>query len=213
VSGVDAIFRRTRNWAASSGTVSRWRERRYELFMNLCAVQPDERILDVGAGAGAALERFNRTNPILAVDLEPRLEGTWLDAPNVTVEVADGTCLPYADASFPVVFSNSVLQDMPPAARPAFASEIRRVGARYFVQTPNRYFPIDPIYQLPFFQLLPGRLRRWMTRRLSLGWRGRGTEDLIELVSARELRALFPDAEIHRERVLGLTKSLIAVRR
>jgi hypothetical protein len=106
-----------------------------------------------------------------------------------------------------------VLQNNPPTSRPAFASEIRRVGDRYFVQTPNRYFPIDPIYHLPFFQLLPHRLRRWLVDRFTLGMRGRDSEELIELVRPRELRALFPDAEIHRERVLGLTKSLIAVRR
>jgi SAM-dependent methyltransferase len=193
--------------------VVRWRRRRYELFLRLCAVRSDERILDVGAGSGGALERFNRTNPIVALDLAPKVEGTWLEAPNVTTEVADATRLPYEDRAFPVVFSNAVLQNIPPTSRPAFASEIRRVGDRYFVQTPNRYFPIDPIYHLPFFQLLPHRLRRWLVDRFTLGMRGRDSEELIELVRPRELRALFPDAEIHRERVLGLTKSLIAVRR
>jgi hypothetical protein len=34
----------------------------------------------------------------------------------------------------------------------------------------------------------------------------------IRLLGARETRRLFPDAEIVRERFLGLTKSLIAVR-
>jgi len=34
----------------------------------------------------------------------------------------------------------------------------------------------------------------------------------LRLVSKRELRTLFPDASIDRERVLGLTKSWIAVR-
>ena len=163
-------------------------------------------------GRGGALARFNCTNPIVAVDLKP-IVGTWLDAPNVTVEVADATRLPYANGAFPVVFSNSVLQALPLSARPAYAAEIRRVGNRYFVQTPNRYFPIDPIYHLPFFQLLPRRLRLWLTKKFTLGWSGSGADDLVELVRARELRALFPDAELHRERIFGLTKSLIAVRR
>jgi hypothetical protein len=34
----------------------------------------------------------------------------------------------------------------------------------------------------------------------------------IRLLSAREMRRLFPDAELWRERVLGVTKSLVAIR-
>jgi hypothetical protein len=81
------------------------------------------------------------------------------------------------------------------------------------VQTPNRYFPIEPHYQLPFFQFLPRSARMALNRRFSLGWQGKGHWEEITLLSAGDLKRLFPDAEIRRERVLGLTKSLIAVRR
>jgi len=207
-----AIFGRTRRWAAGSETVKGWRERRYRLFMELCRVGPDEQILDVGAGPGGALERFNRTNPILAVDLRVE-ESEWLSAPNVTVGVADGTKLQFADGSFPAVFSSSVIEHVPKHRQAAFAAEIRRVGQRYFVQTPNRFFPIEPHYQFPFFQFLPERVRRALNRRFSLGWREKGRWEEVNLLSARDLRRLFPDAEIHRERLFGLTKSLMAVRR
>ena len=206
------IFRLTRKWAAKSDTIRRWREQRYRLFMALCEVSPTERILDVGAGAGGALERFNRENPILAVDLSPQ-PTDWLRQPNVEVRTADGTNLPFADGEFPVIFSSSVIEHIPAELQPQFASEIRRVGERYFVQTPNRYFPIEPHYQLPFFQFLPERWRRALNQRFTLGWREKGVWDEANLLSARDLRRLFPDAEIHRERVLGLTKSLMAVRR
>jgi 2-polyprenyl-3-methyl-5-hydroxy-6-metoxy-1,4-benzoquinol methylase len=181
------------------------------MFMRLCRVAPDEPILDVGAGAGGALERFNASNPIVAVDLAPQTD-TWLDQANVTVRVADGTSLPYADGEFPVVFSNSVIEHVPRELRPAFAAEIRRVGRRYFVQTPNRYFPIEPHYQVPFFQFLPKRTQRWLKQRLTLGWHDKGHWEDIDLLSASELRRLFPDSVIHRERLFGLTKSLVAVR-
>jgi SAM-dependent methyltransferase len=206
------LFARTRAWAASSDTVRGWRERRYRLFMDLCQVRPDDRILDVGAGAGGALERFNTTNPIVAVDLEP-LGGEWLEAANVSVAVADGTRLPYGDGEFPLVFSSSVIEHVPKHLQPAFASEIRRVAKRYFVQTPNRYFPIEPHYQVPLFQFLPRRLQRAINRRFTLGWRTKGEWEEITLLSANELRRLFPDGEIHRERLFGLTKSLMVVRR
>src|SRR5438552_804151 len=114
------LFRRTRAWASGSDTVRGWRERRHRLFMQLCHVRPDEAILDVGAGRGGALERFNRENPIVAVDLVAERVG-WLDAPNVTVQEADGTRLPFASGEFPIVFSNSVIEHVPTELQPAFA--------------------------------------------------------------------------------------------
>ena len=207
-----SIYARTRSWAATSDTVRRWRERRYRLFLELCHVEPGEPILDVGAGKGGALERFNTTNPIVALDLEPDAS-EWLAAPNVTVQVGDGTKLQYADGEFGTVFSSSTVEHVPKELQPAFAAEIRRVGRRYFVQTPNRYFPIEPHYQFPLFQFLPHSVQKALNNRFSLGWRPRGQWEEVNLLSARDLRQLFPDAEIHRERVFGLTKSLMAVRR
>jgi SAM-dependent methyltransferase len=206
-----SIFARTRTWARTSDTVRRWRESRYERFLELCAVRPGDRILDVGAGAGGALERFNTTNEIVAVDLDP-LESEWLAQENVTVQVADATKLPFEDGEFPLVFSSSVIEHIPTNLQQAFADEIRRVGRRYFVQTPNRYFPIEPHYQVPFFQFLPERLQRALNARFTMGWRERGDWEEANLLSAGDLRRLFPDGEIHREKLFGLTKSLMVVR-
>jgi 2-polyprenyl-3-methyl-5-hydroxy-6-metoxy-1,4-benzoquinol methylase len=202
---------RTRAWAKGSETIRRWREERYRLFLALCDVRPGEPILDVGAGEGSALERFNTTNPITAVDLQ--VDGTgWLDAENVTVAVADGTKLPYDDKSFPIIFSNSVIEHVPQELQPAFAEEIRRVGERYFVQTPNKWFPIEPHYQMPLLHFLPERVQRALNKRFTMGFRTKGEWYETTLLSARELQRLFPDAEIHREKRFGLTKSLMAVR-
>jgi 2-polyprenyl-3-methyl-5-hydroxy-6-metoxy-1,4-benzoquinol methylase len=202
---------RARAWAKGSDTIRRWREERYRLFLELCAVKPEEPILDVGAGEGSALERFNTTNPITAVDLQ--VEGTgWLEAENVTVEVADGTKLPYGDRSFPIIFSNSVIEHVPKELQPAFAAEIRRVADRYFVQTPNKWFPIEPHYQMPLFHFLPERAQRALNRRFTMGFRSKGQWYETTLLSAAELQRLFPDAEIRREKRFGLTKSLMAVR-
>ena len=112
-----------------------------------------------------------------------------------------------------MAFSNSVIEHVPKELQGAFASEVRRVADRYFVQTPNKWFPIEPHYQLPLVQFLPERLLKALNRRFSFGWREKGRWEPITLLSAGELRRLFPDAEIHRERVFGLTKSLMAVRR
>jgi SAM-dependent methyltransferase len=201
------VFGFTRRLAASWG--ARARRRRYERFVRACDLQPADSIIDVGAGGGGALAAFNRTNPITAVDLAewPALP----DRPNVRFVQGDGTALAFADREFDVAFSNSVIEHMPPHAQRAFASEVRRVADRYFVQTPNRWFPIEPHYQLPFFQFLPRRVRQALNARFTLGWQARGQWEEITLLSAGDLRRLFPDATIHRERMFGLTKSLMAI--
>ena len=181
------------------------------MFLDACKVGPDDRILDVGAGRGAALERFNTTNPIVAIDLSPE-PGGWMGSDNVTVLQGDGTNMPFGDHEFDVAFSNSVIEHVPPQLQARFADEVARVSKRYFVQTPNRYFPIEPHYQLPLFQFLPKGARKALNKRFALGWQAKGQWEEINLLSARDLRRLFPDATIHRERMLGLTKSIIAVR-
>jgi hypothetical protein len=97
------------------------------------------------------------------------------------------------------------------------------VGQRYWVQTPNRYFPLEPHLLTPFVHWLPGNLQRaWVTKWTIWDWIERPSQDRrdyyihhfledIRLLSASELAALFPDAEILRERSFGGTKSLIAV--
>jgi hypothetical protein len=202
---------RLRAWATTSPTVERWRRNRYERFAALCSLTPEDRILDVGAGMGAALERFNTTNSITALDLTP-MSSAWIEQDNVTQVQGDGTRMPFGDREFGVLFSNSVIEHVPAALQPAFAAEVRRVSERYFVQTPNRWFPVEPHYQFPFFQFLPERVRRFLNGRFTLGFQPKGHWEPIELLTARQLQRLFPDAVIHRERVLGLTKSLMAVR-
>lgn len=163
-------------------------------------LQPDDVVIDVGSGSGTYLEARNRVNRIIAVDMRdqaPALERY----PNVTFIKADARNLPLPDKAGSIVFCNSLIEHVPKSDRQLVADEIRRVGRAYWVQTPNKWFPIEPHYMLPLFQFLPKAMRRILDAR-------RG--DHVELLTARELQELFPEAVILRERILGLTKSLIA---
>jgi hypothetical protein len=197
---------------AAGGRVRELRAARYRRFVRGCAVRPEDKILNVGAGRGGALERFNRVNPIVALDLDLSAPSGWLTQENVAIVAGDGRALPFEDGSFDICFCSSVVQYVPVEERAAFAAEIRRVADRYFVQTPNRWFPIEPHYLVPFFQFLPRRVQRWVNAHVGLGWRGRGSWTETRMLTARELQRLFPDARIERERLYGLTKSLMAVR-
>lgn len=127
----------------------------------------------------------------------------------------------FGDGSFDLVFSNSVIEHVGGFAdQQRMADEIRRVGLRYFVQTPNRYFPIEPHFLFPGFQFLPERTKVFLLKRFQLGWFPKAKTDEeavrfareITLLSRKEFASLFPDAHMIDERVAGLVKSFMAVR-
>jgi SAM-dependent methyltransferase len=182
----------------ASPLAARARRRRHERFFATCGLAPGARVLDVGCGALGLLA------------LEPELDITGVDlaerpdypGPFVRADAAEG--LPFADREFDLVYCSSVIEHVPPARRAAFASEARRVGRGWFVQTPARSFPIEPHSLLPGAHWLPTGLRRRYWR---LGVAG-AWED-ISLLSRRELEALFGPAM--PERVGPLVKSWVCV--
>jgi len=126
----------------------------------------------------------------------------------------------FEDKSFDVIFSNSVIEHVGGYDdQVQMANEIMRVGKRYFVQTPNKYFPIEPHFLLPYFQFYPVWFRIALMRRFALGYAKAPMPDYdeakanvtrIRLLSQREVRKLFPGAKIYHERLGGLTKSFVA---
>ena len=196
-------YAHARRWLASRPFIEKGRRHRYELFAAKCLNSREDSVLDVGSGSGTLIERYNHENPITAIDL---LDHTahFVNRPNVRFVQADATRIPFPDNSFDVAFSNSVVEHLPLVLREAYAREIRRVSSRYFVQTPNRHFPIEPHYWLPLAQYTPKFVQDWLAARFNDG-------EEIHLLTAQELQALFPDAAIVRERFLGVAKSLIAI--
>lgn len=137
-------------------------------------------------------------------------------------EIGDACALRYPDGAFNIAFSNSVIEHVGDWDRQQqFASEVRRVAPRYFVQTPNKFFPVEPHFLCVGIHLLPKRMLRRLLRYGSL-W-GLTTkpsqEDIdrflleIRLLTKTEMQQLFPDAEIIEEKFFGLTKSILAVKR
>lgn len=127
----------------------------------------------------------------------------------------------FASGSFDLVHSNSVIEHVGSwQAMQAMADEMRRVGRAYYLQTPYFWFPIEPHYFGFMLHWLPLSWRVKLAMRMRLGhWpRARSVGEAViaqqaaQLLDATMLRALFPDAIVHRERWLGLTKSLVAMR-
>lgn len=209
-----ADHRHADSWAA------RLRARRFAFFESLIATLPAGRvrILDVGGTPEFWLRAIgDRAVPwsIVVVNVAQTLTSHG----RVVAMRGDARRLPFMDGAFDVAFSNSVIEHVGSLEdQRRFADEVQRVGRRYFVQTPNRYFPIEPHFHLPFGQFWPKRLVAGLLRRMALGTVSRRTDpresraavDEIRLMTPREMRALFPGATLYRERVAGLVKSVVA---
>lgn len=121
----------------------------------------------------------------------------------------------HADNSFDLVHSNSVIEhvgmwnDMA-----AMACEVMRVGQAGWIQTPAWEFPVEPHFRTLFMHWFGKPVQRAMfslsfekrLRNFPMALR-RQTIDSVNLLSYREVRALFPERDIYIERVALLPKS------
>jgi hypothetical protein len=197
----------------------RFRDRRIRFFLDTCKPNEHTRILDVGGHAYDWQSLPIRSKVTLVNTVYP--PGCQVDNERFRSEIGDGRQLDYETASFDVAYSNSVIEHVGSSEdQKKFAAEIRRVGRAVFVQTPNRWFFVEPHFLAVFIHYLPARLARPLLRVFSfraLFRRGdnvdlKALSEELRLLSYREVKALFPDCEIHREKWYGLTKSFIAVR-
>jgi len=122
---------------------------------------------------------------------------------------------------YDLVFSNSLMEHLGGhARRHAFAKVVQESAPAWWVQTPYRYFPIEPHWIFPGFQFLPFRARVLVCQHWGMLHfaperdRAVAAEMVasVELVSATEMRAYFPTSQIWFERIAGVPKSLVAVR-
>ena len=192
-----------------------FRSRRFRAFQLRLRVNAATRVVDVG-GYAYYWRYLDPLPRVTIVNLEPPSE----PAAGVEWVIADACRLPFRDQSFDVAFSNSVVEHIPSDLdRRAYAREIERVGRLYYVQTPYRWFPVEPHLMTPFIHFLPKRWRRPLLPYTVWGLLHKptpqGCDDFlrdIRLLDAAELRALFPGAQLWKERALGLLKSIAAVR-
>ena len=194
---------------------AKYRPRRMQIMKEYFGITADTRILDVGG------------NPLnwVYLDIKPKITILNLEPPaaslprNFEYETGDARSMSFADDSFDLCYSNSVIEHVGDwNDQQLVADEIRRVGRSYYVQTPNFFFFIEPHFIAPFIHWLPVPLRIRLVRYFTLwGLTHRPDRAEIEstvretvLLSKRQMKVLFPEASFLPERVLGMQKSLIS---
>jgi hypothetical protein len=221
-----SLSERLRSSMANSTTAgslsARARQWRWEIFQDAFPQISELRVLDLGGTVHTWASAPVRPKSVLVVNLAADRWHGQLDT--VTTRIGDACHLP-ADLtrdSFDLVFCNSVLEHVGGYhQRQALAETARSMAPLHWVQTPYRYFPVEPHWIFPMFQFLPLASRASLARQWKVGHRRAPTGDSaagvelalgVELISVTEMRHLFPDSEVLYERFGGLIKSLIAVK-
>jgi Methyltransferase domain len=209
----------------SGSVATALRNERLKLLNSLLSTLPKPiRILDVGGrsafwvGTGL-LDAVGSEVEITLINTSQVELGEACPHPGLIYSVGDARDMrEFQTKSFDVVFSNSVIEHVGTYADQALmAQEVQRLGKRYFIQTPNFYFPIEPHFIFPAFHWLPIASRVWLVTHFPLGWYGkfdsssRAREEVesIKLLTQRNFVRLFPGSKLFKERFLGMTKSFV----
>jgi hypothetical protein len=119
---------------------------------------------------------------------------------------------------FDLIYSNSVIEHVGGHhRREQFAEAVHSLGTHHWIQTPNRYFPIEPHFLCPGLQYLPLPVGMRVARLWPVGHYAHASSkaaaqklQCIELLGMTQMRYYFPRSEILREQVGPVAKSLIA---
>lgn len=176
-------------------------------------------VIDLGGTVESWLRAPVRPRCVHVVNLEPppATMPVWIRA-----DQGDACNLPSSirDSTYDLVFSNSVIEHVGGhVQRQRFTDAVHKLAARHWVQTPYRYFPIEPHWLFPGFQFLPLTVRAELSRHWPLVHsqssshaEGLSAAMSVELLSKSEMRHYFPTSKLYSERIVGVTKSLIAVK-
>lgn len=206
--------------SSGESLATRMRRARFALFLSLLGtLSGHSRILDIG-GTQEFWTLMTGGDPGDVDITLLNIEHQAVTSEKFTSAVGDARSMPqFPDRSFDVVFSNSVIEHVGSYEnQKRMAGEVVRVGRRYFVQTPNKRFPLEPHFLFPWFQYLPSWARAQLVHRFDVGWYKRIPDyeaakaevDSIQLLTRRQFTALFPGSRLHVEKLAGLPKSFVA---
>lgn len=212
----------------------RARDRRALKFRATFDLNESTRVLDLGSENGGYISQVltgtgvdPRNVYIADIDSAAVAEGASIFGFNPVVLAEDGT-LPFPDGFFDIVHCSSVIEHvsipkaevwsvksgkqfrlLADANQRRFAAEVIRVCEKYWVQTPNKWFPVESHSWLPFIGWLPRSAQLAILRRTNRFWVKKTSPDW-HLLDAKGLSRLFGESPIIEEKALGLTKSITA---
>ncbi|KQC10670.1 MAG: hypothetical protein APR62_11705 [Smithella sp. SDB] len=143
----------------------------------------DKKIIDIGCGSGHIAAYFSECNSVWAVDVADQV------SPEVRQKInfikIEKDLSQFFDGGFDIAILNHVLAHTEDKLK--LLMEVNRLlknNGICYVANPNKYYPIEPYYRIPFLHYLPQRLFLKLAKYL-----GRNKEN-VYLISHPSLKKL-----------------------
>ena len=211
---------------------SKARARRTKIFHSYFTINENTKILDLGGHDGEYIMTMGINNKNIYIADFDKIALAKAEKNGLNIVVLDESGkIPCAKNDYDIIFSNSVIEhvtvdkdDMYKIKKTKefraaawerqkyFANEIQAKCDKYYVQTPYKYFIIESHSWLPIFiVMVPRRVQISLIKFFNKFWPKQTSPDW-NLLTVKEMKLLFPDAKIVRERSFFMTKSLIAIK-
>tara|TARA_B100000575_G_scaffold115714_1_gene92018 strand:- start:194 stop:898 length:705 start_codon:yes stop_codon:yes gene_type:complete len=198
------------------------RENFFKHFIHFTEYNDNQSLLDIGTTPSFDIEqniilektKNNRNITCLSDQDCSILEKKY---PNIKdFIIGDGTNTDFKDMSFDIVHSNATLEHVGSYNNQiAFVKEALRISKNHvFIQTPNRFYPIDFHTNLPLIHWLPKKIHRKILRFIGLNFYS--TEENLNLLSESNLINICKKLDIKnfkiiKHKLLFMTSNLILV--
>ena len=203
-------------------TILNAREKFLNHFKNFTEYNDDQSLLDIGTTPSLD----NEQNIILEKTKNNKNVTCLSDQdcgilkkkyPNIkNFIIGDGINTNFKDMSFDIVHSNATIEHVGSYNNQiSFVKEAWRVSKKYvFIQTPNRFFPIDFHTNLPLIHWLPKKIHRKILKFIGLNFYS--TEENLNLLSESNLINICEKLDIKnykiiKHKLIFMTSNLILV--
>ena len=129
--------------------------------------------------------------------------------PQINICYCNAKKMPFRNTAFDVCFCNAVIEHVGNyEEQKTMAKEIMRISKRWFIATPNFWFPFELHYHFFFIHYFPYRIQKFLKKFIG-GRYPRGKMPSINLLAAKKLQNLFPNSEILKHRITIWPETLI----
>jgi len=201
--------------------LKKYREKIFKIFLEIIKPKKIYKVIDIGSTDVDSLSEnyFLHNYPFkksITCFSNQKLDNLKKKYPFLIIKKGDGRNTNLPDNFYEIVHSNATIEHVGSFNNQIkFVRELYRISKKIiFLQTPNRYFPIDFHTLLPIVHWLPKTIHRKILRVIGLKFLSK--ESNLNLLSIKELKVIcrilkINSYSIKKIKIFGLVSNLILI--